>query len=238
MSTGICVVATVIFVLSPVLFLVGLITPRRIPHLGKQHTRGNIAKTWLSIFCVSLIIMVATIPESEDVNVPKENKDSTTKQQDVATNNKDTVAPENKASAEKIDEDKAKQTVESSEGKSPDQPRDLSLEELKQMASEGKKGNENLTPKQRAARSHGNCLTEGGYHIAVSKEIFERASEYFSQRDMAALTDLAEAGLVGTTKEGVEVKLHKTHIFSGLVEIRLPGQHDIFWTNVEAVHCP
>lgn len=69
-----------------------------------------------------------------------------------------------------------------------------------------------------------------GYPIAVSEEMFDKATDILIAKDNDAYIKLEAAGFAGLTKEGVEVYVVDTHPFSKTVEVRLKGGTDILWT--------
>lgn len=74
-----------------------------------------------------------------------------------------------------------------------------------------------------------------GYVIAVSKNLFDKATKMIYRKDYEAFQKMAATGLVGITKEGAEVYIENVHPFGGTAEVRLKGETEILWTNFEAV---
>lgn len=81
------------------------------------------------------------------------------------------------------------------------------------------------------------CVTKNGYFAAVSKEIFEQATNYLVRNDMVALGKLQDAGVVIMLKEGIPVYVEDSKFFSGIVEIRPAGFTQTLWTAIEAIEC-
>ena len=75
-----------------------------------------------------------------------------------------------------------------------------------------------------------------GYPVAASEQIFHEASNILISKDEDAFTRLVSAGVVALTNGGEQAYIVNVHIFSGLAEIRLKGDPDILWTNIEALN--
>ena len=73
----------------------------------------------------------------------------------------------------------------------------------------------------------------------TSKEEFNKIWEYAANNDEQsfnkAWTDGIRAGTITEFKNGEEVYIADTAIFSGLIKVRRKGETKEYWTNLEAV---
>ena len=81
------------------------------------------------------------------------------------------------------------------------------------------------------------CYTQEGYIAAISEKYLDDVVRYSVDKDYAAIEKLLKAGVIVQMKKGIKVYLVKTHLFSGKVEFRIPGQTDILWTVIEGIKC-
>jgi len=78
-------------------------------------------------------------------------------------------------------------------------------------------------------------VTKPGYFAAVNKQDFEKAVEYFVQKDEEALNKIMKTKRVFPLKGGIKVYLVKGGIFSGKIKIRPAGSTVELWTFREAI---
>ena len=81
------------------------------------------------------------------------------------------------------------------------------------------------------------CVTNEGYFGAIAEADFDRLSKFLAQNDKAAATDFIKQKKAFIMKKGVAVIVEDTKIFSGKVQLRIPGNEITFWTNLEAIKC-
>jgi hypothetical protein len=79
------------------------------------------------------------------------------------------------------------------------------------------------------------CVTKPGYFAAVTKQDFEKAVEYFVQKDEDALNKLMKTKMVFPLKGGIKVYVVKGGVFSGKIKIRPAGSTVEIWTFREAI---
>ena len=77
---------------------------------------------------------------------------------------------------------------------------------------------------------------KGGHLYAMSKSTLQKAISMAVQKDTSALSQMVTAGLVGITKEGRLVVVTDTHIFSGIVKVRIVGSHIEIYIPIEALN--
>ncbi len=111
----------------------------------------------------------------------------------------------------------------------------LDAEAAKRSAAETKK-QAATSPGRTASGAH--IINGDSWFGASSKELFEKLVQYSVQGDSAAFGKLMTAGLLtGETtmfKNGEEVLLADTAIFSGMIKVRRKGDTQEYWTNIEA----
>ena len=77
--------------------------------------------------------------------------------------------------------------------------------------------------------------TKGGYYVAISKEVFRKAQNYKTAKDLGALNELLETGKIFYFRPGIEVyRLDVT--FTGVVKIRAKGTTVELWTYREEIY--
>lgn len=81
------------------------------------------------------------------------------------------------------------------------------------------------------------CYTKEGYIAAISEKYLSDAVRYSIDKDYVAIQKLIDAGVIVQMKKGIRVHIVDTHILSGKVEFRLPGETDVLWTVIEAISC-
>jgi hypothetical protein len=81
------------------------------------------------------------------------------------------------------------------------------------------------------------CSTNDGYIAAISEKYLDDVIRYSIDKDYAAVEKLLKAGVIVQMKKGVKVYLVDTHLLSGKVEFRIPGQTDVLWTVSEGIKC-
>lgn len=82
-------------------------------------------------------------------------------------------------------------------------------------------------------------IVGGSRFGCTDRAYFEKIIGYAVQNDKSAFSQAIAAGILAGTctmfKDGEEVYLADTAIFSGLVKVRRKGQTEEYWTNLEAV---
>ncbi len=81
------------------------------------------------------------------------------------------------------------------------------------------------------------CVTNEGYFGAIAEADFDRLSKFLAQKDTVAAATLITQKRAFPMKKGVAVLVEDTKIFSGKVQLRIPGNPNTFWTNLEAIKC-
>jgi hypothetical protein len=81
------------------------------------------------------------------------------------------------------------------------------------------------------------CYTQEGYIAAISEKYLDDVVRYSVDKDYIAIEKLLKKGVIVQMKKGIKVHLVNTHLFSGKVEFRLPGQTDVLWTVSEGIKC-
>lgn len=77
---------------------------------------------------------------------------------------------------------------------------------------------------------------KGGYFMATSKNVFERAASLIDTGDMEAFNKMVMSDAVLKTVEGTEVFVENAHFWSELAEVRLRGDTQIYWTSQLMLH--
>jgi len=73
-----------------------------------------------------------------------------------------------------------------------------------------------------------------GYPLAISKEVFDRATNIIISKDYEAWSRLLSTGLVRISREGEEV-YYEGSVGWGMAKVRPKGELTIFYTNIEAL---
>ena len=81
------------------------------------------------------------------------------------------------------------------------------------------------------------CYTNEGYFAAISEEYLDDVVKYEIDKDYKAIQKLMDAGAIVIMKKGIKVYVVETHLFSGTIEFRLPGETSVLWTVREALNC-
>lgn len=77
---------------------------------------------------------------------------------------------------------------------------------------------------------------KGGYFMATTKDVFERAGNLIDSGDMEAFNKMVMSGDVRKTVEGVEAFVENIHFWSDLAEVRLRGDTKIYWISELMLH--
>jgi len=78
-------------------------------------------------------------------------------------------------------------------------------------------------------------VTKGSQIAAVSEAMVDKAYRYIVDNDLQALQVLLDTGLVIFMKEGLEVHIVDTKVWSGKVKIRVRGTTSELWTSTSSI---